>query len=558
MATSSSPDRHTTVFIVTLVFTVLATVFVGLRMLSKGWIVKRFTTDDWFTVAAWIFMLGVTVSIMIGAQDGLGMIDSEIPPVMVDPQESAIYAFTVFYNLAIMTTKTAILILYVRLAAAHAFLRRASIATMVVVNLAGTMLVLLNIFRCRPIRAAFTSVNGSCINLVSIFLSTSPINILTDFAILLLPLPILTRLRMEFRQKVVLVATFIVGGFVTIVDVVRVVYLQNALKAEYAENTNDPSNTVSQENTKNYGYHVSYSLMWSGIEVSVGLICCCILVLKPLVMRVLPAILKDPNKSTLTGTLLSFDVSQPRGSQSQSLPSTREFAGTMDTTVGTRDTDPTEVSGAAEGETRNGSRHQQNGGTGRSDGDETFDLFDMLASDPQHLGAHAAHPPHRKPERQSHSTTSKIKNMFGHRHSTSTDTTQEPTQAFFDFVRMGGKKPLTELTAKESRGPVIFGSILFFLWGFAYGLIGTLNVRVQEIHGFSPSQTFALSCSYWIAYFFAPPVIAYWIITRQGFKATFITGLAFYSVGAMAFWPSAVLASYAGFFIRSRYLSRTK
>lgn len=79
--------------------------------------------------------------------------------------------------------------------------------------------------------------------------------------------------------------------------------------------------------------------------------------------------------------------------------------------------------------------------------------------------------------------------------------------------------------------------------------MGTLNVRVQEIHGFSPSQTLALSCSYWIAYFFAPPVIGYWVITRQGFKATFITGLAFYSIGAMAFWPSAVLASYAGFFI---------
>lgn len=53
-ANSSTPDRHNTVFVVTLVFAVIATVFVGLRMLSKGWIVKRFTTDDWFTVAAWV------------------------------------------------------------------------------------------------------------------------------------------------------------------------------------------------------------------------------------------------------------------------------------------------------------------------------------------------------------------------------------------------------------------------------------------------------------------------------------------------------------------------
>lgn len=337
---------------------------------------------------------------------------------------------------------------------------------MVVVNVAGVMLVLLNVFRCRPIRAAFTNDDGSCINLISIFLSTSPINILTDLAILLLPLPILTRLRMEFRQKVVLVATFTAGGFVTVVDVVRVVYLQNALKAGYVNNLDNPSNTVSQQNTKNYNFHISYSLMWSGIEVSVGLMCCCVLVLKPLVMRVIPAILKDPNRSTITRTLPSFDFSQPQGSQSQSSRSAREFPETIGTTAGIDGIGPMEISGAGESGARNALRHQQNGEIERNDEDETFDLFDMLASDPQpsEAGVHPTHPPPRKPERQSHSTTSKIKNIFGHRHSASTDTTQEPTQVFFDFVRMGGKKPLTELTAKESRKPVIFGKLTIMLY----------------------------------------------------------------------------------------------
>lgn len=96
---------------------------------------------------------------------------------------------------------------------------------------------------------------------------------------------------------------------------------------------------------------------------------------------------------------------------------------------------------------------------------------------------------------------------------------------------------------------------MFFVWGFAYGLIGTLNARVQDIHGFSSSQTFALSCAYWIAYFVAPALVAYWVITRQGFKATFITGLALSSVGLMAFWPSAVLGSYAGFFISNFFVA---
>ncbi|RSH95857.1 hypothetical protein EHS25_000950 [Saitozyma podzolica] len=50
-------------------------------------------------------------------------------------------------------------------------------------------------------------------------------------AILPLPRPIkLPPSAMWFRQKIVLVATFIAGGFVAILDVSRIVYLQAAIK----------------------------------------------------------------------------------------------------------------------------------------------------------------------------------------------------------------------------------------------------------------------------------------------------------------------------------------
>jgi hypothetical protein len=39
----------------------------------------------------------------------------------------------------------------------------------------------------------------------------------------------------------------------------------------------------------------------------------------------------------------------------------------------------------------------------------------------------------------------------------SVDPTQAPTQTFFDFVNMNGIKPLTELSAKEAWGPILFG-----------------------------------------------------------------------------------------------------
>jgi fucose permease len=92
-------------------------------------------------------------------------------------------------------------------------------------------------------------------------------------------------------------------------------------------------------------------------------------------------------------------------------------------------------------------------------------------------------------------------------------------------------------------------SILFFLWGFAIGLLGILNIEIQNQLGYNPSHTIALHNAYWAAYFFGPLLIGYWVLKYQGFKATFMTGLAIYATGAMAFWPSSVLRSYAGFFV---------
>jgi hypothetical protein len=225
-----------------------------------------------------------------------------------------VYSFTVLYNPALMTTKTAILLLYHRMAAAHFFLRYASFITMIVVNLAGIILTFLSVFQCKPVSAAFTDIDGTCIDIVALYLASAPINLITDLAILLLPLPVLTTLRMDFRQKVILVVTFIAFGFVTIVDVVRIVYLQEALKVELA--VNPAAAITAKTRPPNFTYYASFSLMWSAVEVSVGIVCCCVLVLKPLIMRIMPKTRTYPRQHRLpSGTKeadLSFDPLSPR------------------------------------------------------------------------------------------------------------------------------------------------------------------------------------------------------------------------------------------------------
>ena len=97
-----------------------------------------------------------------------------------------------------MTTKTSILIFYLNLAKNERMFKWFTYATLVVVNVAGLALTFLNIFQCHPVEAAFIEVvpnSEACIDIIALYLSSAPVNIITDLAILFLPMPILTSMR---------------------------------------------------------------------------------------------------------------------------------------------------------------------------------------------------------------------------------------------------------------------------------------------------------------------------------------------------------------------------
>lgn len=94
-----------------------------------------------------------------------------------------------------MATKSSILFFYLTLSKTHKVFRWATIATLVVVNVGGLALTLLNILQCHPVSAAFyTPIKPpqTCIDIVTIYLSSAPLNIITDLAIFFLPMPLLT------------------------------------------------------------------------------------------------------------------------------------------------------------------------------------------------------------------------------------------------------------------------------------------------------------------------------------------------------------------------------
>ncbi|KAK4694658.1 MFS transporter, FHS family, L-fucose permease, partial [Lecanoromycetidae sp. Uapishka_2] len=502
-------DRGPTVRAVVIAFLCVSTLFTLLRLISRFGIVKRVSKDDYAIILAWLIAFGFSFSICYGTGVGLGRHEADVEGDDHMSLRKAEYAFSVLYNPTLMATKTSICLFYLTLSKNHPVFRWTTIATLIVVNVAGLALTLLNIFQCHPVGAAFddpTQSGAKCIDIVTLYLSSAPVNIITDLAILFLPMPILTSMRLPRNEKIILIITFSFGAFVAVVDVVRIAYLESAALARLTDNGGSAASNAEYD----YSWIASLSFMWSAIEVHVGIVVACVPGVKPLAAKLFPTLLgrikqaKELNGNHFYGPGdAQWANVAPRSRTTSACipPSPHAPANTARL--------PTVIDNEAE-----------------------VGMMDFLTTpDMTHL-------PPRPP-------SAGLTTMA----TTVSTRPRTPSLTIFDFVNVKDHKNMTKLTNRESIAPLALVTILFFLWGFAYGLLDVLNSQFQLIVGSTNGQAVGLHSAYYGAYFFAPLTFGRYIFKKWGFRATFIVGLCIYGCGTLVFWPSAVLASFPAFLI---------
>lgn len=69
-----------------------------------------------------------------------------------------------------------------------------------------------SVFACVPVRAFWTKEKATCLNQFAMWFTNAAINIATDFAIILLPIPVIRSLNLGKRQKIGLISIFAIGG----------------------------------------------------------------------------------------------------------------------------------------------------------------------------------------------------------------------------------------------------------------------------------------------------------------------------------------------------------
>ncbi|KAH4412447.1 hypothetical protein HBI25_054950 [Parastagonospora nodorum] len=494
----------------------LCSLFVGLRLISRFMVIRKPGWDDYTMILAWILAFGASFAICYGTTKGLGRRQEDIPTGWQQPLKKSSFVFSVLYNPTLMATKTSILVFYLSLSKTHKVFRWATIATLVVVNVGGLALTILNIAQCRPVAAAWASTvpaSASCTNVVTIYLSSAPLNIITDLAIFFLPMPILTSMRLPKKQKIILVITFGFGVFVAVVDVIRIAYLQNAQRATLRAAHSNQSGTGNdhfetgndQRNTGDFAWYSSLSFMWSAVEINVGIMCGCVPALKPLARRFMPTwIIDHTSMRDLSGTHTSDEpVLHP------------------DILDSRRRSDPLTPPLSPLGKPP----------PARSSGDEPMGMLDFLTTPEMN----------DLPQLRPFNTAVT--------YATTTRTRGHQQMAFFDFVNTGRTKNITLRSVRESVYPVLMVTFLFFIWGFAYGFLDVLNSRFQEVARMSDWQTVGQHSAYYVGYIVGPLTFGRLVFKAWGFKACYMVGLSVYACGTLVFWPSAVLDSFPAFLV---------
>ncbi|PNS17869.1 WD repeat-containing protein 21 [Sphaceloma murrayae] len=272
--TAGIAGRGHGLFVTSIVMVALAGIFVGSRLIYRA-VTRRVGWDDWTILMSLTLSIVLTTTMCMSINNGFGphcngtMTHRSISAQHV--YESRYYFAQVVYKPIIGLTKASILASYLRIfTVSKKFNIICWINVAVIVSWTiGTTVA--TILQCVPVRASWDkSVKAKCIDSDAFWLAYGGMNIATDVIILLLPIQPIMKLKMRAREKIGLLLAFLVGAFVVLTSILRVV----AVKASTANKADTTWAFVPRAT-------------WTLVEVNIAILCACLPALrKPLMSLV--------------------------------------------------------------------------------------------------------------------------------------------------------------------------------------------------------------------------------------------------------------------------------
>ncbi|KAI8265445.1 Satratoxin biosynthesis SC1 cluster protein 4 [Colletotrichum sp. SAR11_239] len=267
-APDDTPTDGPRITAVTTTFTSIALILVCLRWYVRTTVVKavgKGEPDDWVIIVSWLGACGYTVCSVIQTKWGLGIhVIEDMPTENILHFGRLQFIGGPFYVLGIWGFKMSLLFSYLRFFPQGAY-RIATIIVAVAVTMGHIAFICVFIVLCTPVEKQYDpSIPpevGHCVDAITFYLTFSSLTIVFDVIIMFLPFPVILRSQIQQRKKVVLLALFILGVFVTIIQAIRIQTIKNLVN--YLDSAK--------------------SIEWSVIENDIGIIIACVPTLAPLV-----------------------------------------------------------------------------------------------------------------------------------------------------------------------------------------------------------------------------------------------------------------------------------
>jgi hypothetical protein len=199
----------------TVVFTIIAGVFILQRFAFKIYAKLDFGLDDWFALLTMIVTIpGVVINANGMPDNGLGRDMWTLTPDQITNFLRYFYFTSIIYIAEVSIVKLSFLFFYMRIfpGTTIRWLLWGTIACNIAIGLAFTLVA---IFQCTPVEHAWEQWHGehpgTCLNINAIAWSNACISIALDIWMLAIPLSQIRTLKLDWKKKLAVGVMFAVG-----------------------------------------------------------------------------------------------------------------------------------------------------------------------------------------------------------------------------------------------------------------------------------------------------------------------------------------------------------
>ncbi|KAI1204849.1 uncharacterized protein F4807DRAFT_454337 [Annulohypoxylon truncatum] len=220
--------------------------------------------DDWLILVALGCSFGLMVNELWWMPRGLGRHVWSFGPNVVEYFYIGLFIAELTYTGTIIFVKFSVLALYWRLFQNTSIKVPIGIIASAVL-MWGTAVFFLTLLQCIPTRGFWDkSIEASCdVDSAKFLFAISIPNIAIDITLLALPIPYVTKLNLSRSQKRIIISLFLLGGFVCIASIMRLVAV------------------VTQPSNEDITWNIINQSIWASVEAYFAIISACLPTMRP-------------------------------------------------------------------------------------------------------------------------------------------------------------------------------------------------------------------------------------------------------------------------------------